>query len=140
VAIEQDLLDEFDQLVERRGYSSRSEAFRDMIRGELNQVQVSSPDQHVVGTLTLIYDHNVRLLAEKLTGMQHEHHQSIVSTLHVHLDHDQCLEVLVLRGHGSEVQQVAERLMATKGVRQGRLTLAAADPEHAHPHPHTHTH
>jgi len=136
VALEQELLDEFDSLIERRGYSSRSEAFRDMIRGELNQVQVSSPDQHVVGTLTLIYDHHVRLLAEKLTGMQHEHHHAIVSTLHVHLDHDQCLEVLVLRGHASEVQQIADRLVATKGVRQGRLTLAAADPEHVHPHTH----
>jgi CopG family nickel-responsive transcriptional regulator len=98
VAIESNLLAEFDQLIERRGYSSRSEAFRDMIRGELNQMQVSSPGQHVVGTLTIIYDHNVRQLSEKLTGMQHEHHHEIVSTLHVHLDHDQCLEVLVLRG------------------------------------------
>jgi CopG family transcriptional regulator, nickel-responsive regulator len=134
VAIESDLLEEFDRLVERRGYSSRSEAFRDMIRGELNQMQVSSPKQHVVGTLTIIYDHNVRQLAEKLTGLQHEHHHEIVSTLHVHLDHDQCLEVLVLRGRAVEVQQIADRLMATKGVKQGRLTLAAADPEHDHPH------
>ncbi len=134
VAIESNLLAEFDQLIERRGYSSRSEAFRDMIRGELNQMQVSSPGQHVVGTLTIIYDHNVRQLSEKLTGMQHEHHHEIVSTLHVHLDHDQCLEVLVLRGHASGVQQIADKLMATKGVKQGRLTLAAADPLHDHPH------
>jgi CopG family nickel-responsive transcriptional regulator len=134
VAIESDLLEEFDRLIERRGYSSRSEAFRDMIRGELNQVQVSSDDQHVVGTLTIIYDHNVRQLAEKLTGMQHEHHHEIVSTLHVHLDHDQCLEVLVLRGPAVDVQRIAERLIATKGVMQGRLTLAAAAPEHSHPH------
>lgn len=134
VALESDLLEEFDRLIERRGYSSRSEAFRDMIRTELNQMQVSSPDQHVIGTLTIIYDHNVRQLAEKLTGMQHEHHHEIVSTLHVHLDHDRCLEVLVLRGRAVGVQQIADRLVATKGVMQGRLTLAAADPEHAHPH------
>jgi len=134
VAIESELLDEFDKLIERRGYSSRSEAFRDMIRGELNQVQVSSPSQHVVGTLTIIYDHNVRQLAEKLTGMQHEHHHEIVSTLHVHLDHDQCLEVLVLRGPAAEVQGIADRLVATKGVMQGRLTLAAAEPGRPHPH------
>jgi len=135
VAIESDLLEEFDKLIDRRGYSSRSEAFRDMIRGELNQTQVSSPDQHVVGTLTIIYDHNVRQLSEKLTGMQHEHHHEIVSTLHVHLDHDQCLEVLVLRGPAVDVQKIADRLMATKGVKQGRLTLAAADAQHHHPHP-----
>ncbi|HEY3739037.1 MAG TPA: nickel-responsive transcriptional regulator NikR [Bryobacteraceae bacterium] len=134
VALESDLLEEFDRLIERRGYSSRSEAFRDMIRGELNQMQVSSPEQHVIGTLTIIYDHNVRQLSEKLTGMQHEHHHEIVSTLHVHLDHDRCLEVLVLRGRAVGVQQIADRLVATKGVMQGRLTLAAADPEHAHPH------
>jgi CopG family nickel-responsive transcriptional regulator len=134
VALESGLLEEFDRLIERRGYSSRSEAFRDMIRGELNQVQVSSPDQHVVGTLTIIYDHNVRQLAEKLTGMQHEHHHEIVSTLHVHLDHDQCLEVLVLRGPAVDVQRIADRVVATKGVMQGRLTLAAAAPEHIHPH------
>jgi len=135
VAIESDLLEEFDKLIDRRGYSSRSEAFRDMIRGELNQTQVSSPDQHVVGTLTIIYDHNVRQLSEKLTGMQHEHHHEIVSTLHVHLDHDQCLEVLVLRGPAVDVQKIADRLMATKGVKQGRLTLAAAEAQHHHPHP-----
>ena len=134
VAIESDLLAEFDQLVERRGYSSRSEAFRDMIRGELNQMHVASPGKHVVGTLTIIYDHNVRQLSEKLTGMQHDHHHEIVSTLHVHLDHDQCLEVLVLRGQAIHVQQIADKLIATKGVTQGRLTLAAAAPEHAHPH------
>jgi len=134
VAIESDLLEEFDKLIDRRGYSSRSEAFRDMIRGELNQTQVSSPYQHVVGTLTIIYDHNVRQLSEKLTGMQHEHHHEIVSTLHVHLDHDQCLEVLVLRGPAVDVQKIADRLMATKGVKQGRLTLAAAEAQHHHPH------
>ena len=134
VAIESGLLAEFDQLIERRGYLSRSEAFRDLIRGELNQMLVASPDKHVVGTLTIIYDHNVRQLSEKLTGMQHDHHHEIVSTLHVHLDHDQCLEVLVLRGQAIHVQQIADKLMATKGVTQGRLTLAAAAPEHAHPH------
>ena len=135
VAIESDLLERFDRLIERRGYSSRSEAFRDLIRTELNQMHVATPDKHVVGTLTIIYDHNVRQLAEKLTGLQHEHHHEIVSTLHVHLDHHQCLEVLVLRGQAVLVQQIADRLMATKGVQQGRLTLAAAEPEHVHPHP-----
>ncbi len=135
VAIESDLLEKFDRLIEQRGYSSRSEAFRDLIRTELNQMHVTTPDKHVVGTLTIIYDHNVRQLAEKLTGMQHEHHHEIVSTLHVHLDHDQCLEVMVLRGQAVHVQQIADRLMATKGVQQGRLTLAAAEPEHVHPHP-----
>jgi CopG family transcriptional regulator, nickel-responsive regulator len=136
VALEQELLDDFDRLIERRGYSSRSEAFRDLIRNELNQVEISAPEKDVVGTLTIIYDHHVRQLSERLTGLQHEHHDAIVSTLHVHLDHDHCLEVLVLRGKSNDVQQIADRLIATKGVEQGRLTLAAAEAPHAHPHPH----
>lgn len=134
VAIEQELLGRFDHLIEQRGYASRSEAFRDLIRNELNEAEVSAPGRHVVGTLTIIYDHKVRQLAERLTGMQHEHHHVIVSTLHVHLDHDLCLEVLVLRGSAAEVKETSDRLTATKGVRQGRLTLAAAQPEHHHPH------
>jgi len=80
----------------------------------------------VVGTLTLVYDHHVRMLQERLTEMQHEHHEEIVSTLHVHLDHHHCLEVLVLRGKSGEVQGIADRLLATKGVQHGRLTLTAA--------------
>jgi CopG family nickel-responsive transcriptional regulator len=125
VAIEGDLLAEFDRLIEGRGYASRSEAFRDLIRAELNAVQTNAPEAYVVGTLTLLYDHHVRMLAEKLTEMQHEHHDAIVSTLHVHLDHHNCLEVVVLRGKSAEVQTIASKLIAAKGVKQGRLTLAA---------------
>ena len=137
VAIEQQLLDEFDRLIERRGYSSRSEAFRDLMRNELNQASIGTPNKDVVGTLTLIYDHHIRLLSERLTGLQHEHHDAIVSTLHVHLDHNTCLEVLILRGKAGDVQGIADRLISTKGVQQGQLTLAAAEPPHAHPHTHS---
>jgi CopG family nickel-responsive transcriptional regulator len=125
VAIEADLLGEFDKLIADRGYASRSEAFRDLIRAELNTEQTMSPQSYVVGTLTLLYDHHVRMLSEKLTEMQHEHHDAIVSTLHVHLDHHNCLEVLVLRGKSLDVQSIANKLIAAKGVKQGRLTLAA---------------
>lgn len=124
VAIEGDLLSEFDRLIEGRGYASRSEAFRDLIRAELNAVQTTAPDAYVVGTLTLLYDHHVRMLAEKLTEMQHEHHDAIVSTLHVHLDHHNCLEVVVLRGKSADIQTISAKLIAAKGVKQGRLTLA----------------
>jgi CopG family nickel-responsive transcriptional regulator len=135
VAIESELLDKFDKLIEGRGYASRSEAFRDLIRAELNAETVSAPNAKVVGTLTLLYDHHVRMLSEKLTEMQHEHHDAIVSTLHVHLDHHNCLEVIVLRGKASDVQGIAARLIAAKGVKQGRLMLAAGS-NHNHPHPH----
>ncbi|BDC51251.1 putative nickel-responsive regulator [Bryobacterales bacterium F-183] len=134
VAIESELLEQFDKLIETRGYASRSEAFRDLIRTELNTESTAAPNAKVVGTLTLLYDHHVRMLAEKLTEMQHEHHDAIVSTLHVHLDHHNCLEVIVMRGKAADVQAIASRLIAAKGVKQGRLTLAAAGHSHTHSH------
>ena len=129
VAIDGDLLDKFDRLIAQRGYTNRSEAFRDLIREELVEKAWESPDSHVVGTVTLVYDHHVRLLSEKLTGIQHDFHHSILSTLHVHLDHDNCLEVLVLRGRASEVRKVADALISTKGVKHGRLTMTSSGAE-----------
>jgi len=129
VAIDSDLLEKFDRLLARRGYENRSEAFRDLIRDELIEESWKSPDAPVVGTVTLLYDHHVRLLNEKLTDLQHEHHKSILSTLHVHLDHDHCLEVLVVKGKAATVQKIADTLISTKGVKHGRLTIAAAGPE-----------
>ncbi|MBI5281899.1 MAG: nickel-responsive transcriptional regulator NikR [Candidatus Solibacter usitatus] len=126
VAIDEQLLKKFDRLNERRGYSNRSEAFRDLIRDALIQESTTAPEAQVVGALTLVYDHHVRLLSERLTEMQHEHYAEIVSTLHVHLDHHHCLEVLVLRGKSGEVRKIADKLIATKGVQHGRLTVTAA--------------
>lgn len=127
VAIDADLLEKFDALNARRGYTNRSEAFRDLIRNALIEDKAAAPDSEVVGALTLVYDHHVRLLQERLTHMQHEHHAEIVSTLHVHLDHHHCLEVLVLRGKSARVRKIADRLIATKGVQHGRLTLTAPE-------------
>src|SRR5579872_7317961 len=125
VAIDTDLLDKFDHLIGQRGYTNRSEAFRDLIRDELVEQTWESPHSNVVGTVTLVYDHHVRMLNEKLTDLQHDHHRSILSTLHVHLDHDNCLEVLVVRGKAAEVQKIADALISTKGVKHGRLTIAS---------------
>ena len=105
VAIDSDLLSQFDALLQQRGYTNRSEAFRDLIRDELVEKAWESPDSQVVGTVTLVYDHHVRMLNEKLTSIQHDHHHSILSTLHVHLDHDNCLEVLVVRGKSAAVRR-----------------------------------
>ena len=129
VAMDSDLLDKFDRLIGQRGYTNRSEAFRDLIREELVEKSWESPESHVVGTVTLVYDHRVRLLNEKLTGIQHDSHRSILSTLHVHLDHDNCLEVLVLRGRSAEVRKLAEVLISTKGVKHGRLTMTTSGAE-----------
>lgn len=126
VAIDSDLLERFDSLIAKRGYSNRSEAFRDLIRGDLVATAWQSPDSTVVGTVTLVYDHHVRQLGEKLTGMQHDFHHHVLSTLHVHLDHDYCLEVLVVRGKASAIQKFADTLIATKGVKHGRLTITTS--------------
>jgi CopG family nickel-responsive transcriptional regulator len=126
VAIDDELLKRFDEYNTRRGYTNRSEAFRDLIRDALIQETAAADKSVVVGTLTLVYDHHVPMLQERLTEMQHEHHGEIISTLHVHLDHHHCLEVLVLRGRSGRIRGIADRLMATKGVEHGRLTLTAA--------------
>ncbi|MFB3825315.1 MAG: nickel-responsive transcriptional regulator NikR [Bryobacteraceae bacterium] len=129
VAIDAGLLDKFDRLIAGRGYTNRSEAFRDLIRDQLVEKTWASPDSLVVGTVTLVYDHHVRLLNEKLTQLQHDHHRSILSTLHVHLDHDHCLEVLVLRGKAGTVERIAGALIGTKGVKHGRLTITTTGAE-----------
>lgn len=123
VAIDSSLLEKFDGLIERRGYTNRSEAFRDLIRDELVEQSWESPEADVVGTVTLVYDHHVRTLSERLTGMQHDHHRNILSTMHVHLDHDNCLEVLVVKGKAGQVRKIADGLISTKGVKHGRLTV-----------------
>ena len=123
VAIDSLLLKRFDQLIGQRGYTNRSEAFRDLIRDELVQKSWESPDADVVGTVTLVYNHHVRMLNEKLTGMQHDHHKNILSTMHVHLDHDNCLEVIVVKGKAKIVQHIADGLISTKGVKHGHLTI-----------------
>jgi len=125
VAIDADLLKKFDTLIGARGYTNRSEAFRDLIRDELVERTWESPESEVVGTVTLIYDHHVRMLNEKLTDMQHDHYRQILSTMHVHLDHDHCLEVLVMRGKASAVKKIADALISTKGVKHGRLTITS---------------
>ena len=129
VAIDTDLLEQYDRLIQQRGYTNRSEAFRDLIRDELVEKTWESPASRVVGTVTLVYDHHVRMLSDKLTDMQHEHYHHILSTLHVHLDHDHCLEVLVVRGAVETVKRIANALISTKGVKHGRLTITSSGAE-----------
>jgi CopG family nickel-responsive transcriptional regulator len=129
VALDSKLLEQFDALIEKQGYQSRSEAFRDLIRAELVQKALEAADSKVVGTISLVYDHHTRLLQDKLTGLQHQYHHSIRSTLHIHLDHDHCLEVIVASGKFADVQALANSLISTKGVKHGQAnwTTAGAD-------------
>lgn len=129
VAIDSELLGKFDQLIAKRGYSNRSEAFRDLIRNDLVEEAWTSPESTVVGTVTLVYDHHVRMLSEKLTEMQHDHHRHIISTLHVHLDRDNCIEVLVVKGPAETVRGIANALISTKGVKHGRLAITTTGEE-----------
>ena len=129
VAIDSDLLKKFDDLIAKRGYTNRSEAFRDLIREELVEQAWESPERKVVGTVSIVYDHRVRLLSERLTDLQHKFYHHVLSTLHVHLDHDHCLEVLVVRGKAGEVKKIADALISTKGVKHGRLTITTSGAE-----------
>ena len=115
------LLERFDDATGRRGYSNRSEALRDLIRDALVREEWQG-DAEIVGTVTLVYDHHTRELADRLTRTQHDHHDIILSAMHVHLDHDNCLEVIAVKGRASVVQAVADALVGTRGVKHGRLT------------------
>ncbi len=134
VSIDSDLLHRFDSYIAGKGYENRSEAFRDLIRDRLVESAVVAGN--VVGTVTLIYDHHTRLLPEKLTDLQHEYHDVVISTLHAHLDHERCLEVVILRGKSKRVQQLADRLISIKGVQHGRLVMSAPEVVSRHTHKH----
>lgn len=138
VAMDADLLARFDDHLAKRGYATRSEALRDLVRAELAAAHVADGGQ-TAATLTVVYDHHVRELTEKLTEMQHELGEKVVSTLHVHLDHDHCLEVIVMKGAAAEIQRAADRILATKGVEHGKLVITALpDAHHHHHHGHEH--
>ena len=125
VAIDSDLLQRFDTFIAKQGYTNRSEAFRDLIRDRLVMATVDNPRAPVVGTVTLIYDHHSRMLPDKLMDLQHDHHRLIVCTTHAHLDHATCMEVIILKGESRQLQKLAEMLIATKGVRHGRLVMSS---------------
>ena len=122
VAIDSDLLKKFDDLIARRGYTNRSEALRDLIRDNLVGQQWDD-NKETVGTITFVYDHHVRDLTRKLTHIQHDFQGHIMAGMHVHLDHDHCLEVLVVKGKGTEIRKVADALVSVKGVKHGKLTM-----------------
>lgn len=125
VSMDTGLARRFDGLIRRRGYANRSEAIRDMVRRELVRQEWARPDADIVGTVTLVYDHHVRELGKRLTALQHEHHDMVVSATHVHLTHEHCLEVLVVRGPARDVRKLADRLLAAKGVLHGELVATA---------------
>lgn len=127
VSLDDALLTEFDALCRRRQYASRSEALRDIIREALVQDSLRADEVEAAGVLSLVYDHHTTDLSRKLTERQHHAHDLIVATLHVHLDHHNCLEMLVLRGKAGEIRELAEQLRAIKGVKHGSFSFTATD-------------
>lgn len=130
VSLDKKLLCDFDKLIAKRGYESRSEAIRDLVRRELSTEQLSDPKAHAVAAVYLVYDHHATKVPQKLIDLQHSHILQAISSLHVHLDHHDCLEVIVLRGPVGEINQVAENLLSMKGVKLGRINLVATEPHH----------
>ncbi len=131
VSIEESLLESFDSLVSNRGYATRSEALRDLIRDALVQSHLEAKQQgaEFMGSLTLVYDHHAHDLTARMNGLQHEHHELVVSVLHVHISHDDCMEVIVLRGRINKIRQLADGLLSLKGVKHGKLFVTT--PSHA---------
>jgi CopG family transcriptional regulator, nickel-responsive regulator len=124
VSIPTDLLGEFDKLIECQGYGNRSEAVRDLIREKLLTEEIHT-GQDVVASIALVYDHHTRGLTEKLTEMQHKYPTNIVSSMHIHISHHNCLEVIIIKGNAGEIQQLSDLMVATRGVRHGKCTIIA---------------
>jgi CopG family nickel-responsive transcriptional regulator len=140
VSLDAELAVEFDTLIKARGYNNRSEAIRDMLRGQIESYRRERNEaQYCVANLSYVYNHRERDLAERLARVQHEHHDLAVSTMHAHLDHEHCIETVILRGATAEVRELANALIAERGVRHGQLNLVSAEiDEKVHEHSHAH--
>jgi len=129
VSIPDDLLEKFDVLIAEKGYTNRSEAIRDLIRDRLVEDEWSVSEHEVVGTVTVVYNHEQSDLAQKLPELQHRPHQLEISSLHVHLDQHNCLEVLIIRGRSEAVRKVGQLLISTRGVKHGKITMTTTGQE-----------
>jgi CopG family nickel-responsive transcriptional regulator len=125
LAIDKELIERFDALVARDGKANRSEAIRDLIRNRIIEEEVASGRADVVGTVTIVYDHQKRELSERLVSTGHDHHEQVLASMHVHLDHSNCLEVVAVRGRAREVRHLAEHMIGMKGVKHGKLVLSS---------------
>ncbi|HVP08204.1 MAG TPA: nickel-responsive transcriptional regulator NikR [Burkholderiales bacterium] len=137
ISLDDRLAVDFDRLVGRLGYASRSEALRDILRARIEEDRAAAGEsEHCVAALTYVYKHHQRQLVERIAGLQHEHHDLVVSAMHMHIDHDNCMETVMLRGHTEEVRRFADALTAIRGVRHGRLHPVSVEPTAPHRHAH----
>ncbi|MBN2513139.1 MAG: nickel-responsive transcriptional regulator NikR [Sedimentisphaerales bacterium] len=136
ISVETDLLGEFDAFIAGKGYPNRSEAIRDLIRSALSQEQLQNPESWAVAGIFLVYDHHTAGLNQKLNDMQHSQFYHVIASTHVHLDHHNCLEIIILKGKTGEIQRLADGLTSIKGVKISTVNMMAVQPED---HPHSQT-
>jgi len=138
ISLNEDLAKQFDELIARKGYQNRSEAVRDMVRHELESSRLEKQEApYCVASLSYVYSHHARDLTERLTDLQHQHHHLVLSSMHVHLDHDNCLETVILRGATGEVSKFANELIAVREVRHGKVNVVPVEmDDHGHDHGH----
>jgi len=129
VSMEKGLLENFDKLISKKGYTNRSEGMRDLIRDFLVEEEWKTNKKEMIGTITLVYNHHIRGLSDTLTDLQHHFHNLIISTTHLHLDEDNCLEVLIVKGRADKIKEVADKLVSTRGVKHGKLTMTTTGKE-----------
>jgi CopG family nickel-responsive transcriptional regulator len=125
VSIEPELLEKFDRMMKKKGYTNRSEALRDLIRANIIKENNANLIHKGLGTLTILYNHHSGPLTERLLELQHEHFQHILTTTHIHVDHENCLEVLILQGKIGDIQTLADKIKALKGIKHGELVLTS---------------
>lgn len=135
ISLGKDLAEAFDAWIAERGYTTRSEAVRDLLRSHLQaRAGQGDPKGHCIASLSYVYNHHERELCERLTRLQHDHHELTISTTHAHLDHDECIENLILKGRTDAVRRFADLIIAERGVRHGQLNLVSVDRGHVHTH------
>lgn len=123
VSAEPELLKKFDKKIKKEGYKNRSEKIRDLIRKDIIKKQIKNPETEIIGTLTMIYDHHIGNLTNKLLKIQHEHTKEILTTTHIHIDHDNCLEILILKGKAKNIKKLSDNIKALKGIKHGELVV-----------------
>jgi CopG family nickel-responsive transcriptional regulator len=127
ISIDEKLLERFDSFIEKKGYVSRSEAIRDLIRNALIEESIGE-DREVFGTITIVYDHHQKELTERITEIEHSYLENIISTMHIHIDHHHCLETIAVRGKASKIKELADRIITLKGVKHGKLVVTGIEP------------
>ncbi|CCE08237.1 putative transcriptional regulator with metal-binding domain (Helix-turn-helix protein, CopG family); transcriptional repressor of nickel transport, nickel-responsive (nikR) [Bradyrhizobium sp. STM 3843] len=141
ITIDDDLLADVDDFMAQRGYANRSEAFRDLLRGGLERADSEGTEsRNCIATLSYVYDHAARELPKRLTQEAHDHSGLAQATLHVHIDHESCLEVTVLKGKSTEVKAFADHVIAERGVRHGHVVMMPIEAVQSHSHSHDHSH